>query len=512
MGNANLLNSVKVSSPGKNSFNLTHQVNMSMNAGTLCPSLVMEVIPGDSFKIGCHSLTRLQPLVTPMMSRCRVYHHYFFVPSRLLWQNWEKWITGNQGETPLPAHPYFIYGAGAALFTKLADYMGLPDAATQFVGGGANIDALPLAAYRAVYDNYYRDQNFIDSLVDPQEFILADGDNAAIASDLFQIQRRAWRHDYFTSNLPFAQKGPAVEIPIVAEFEDVSVFIDNLAGTTLTGAPSSPVVAGVTSPDVPADTLYANTSVLDVNSTTINDLRIAYRLQEWYEKQARGGSRYDENILVFFGVKTEDFRLQRPEYITGIASDVTVSEVLQTSSTDTETPQGNMAGHGYATTSGNYGHYYAKEHGWIIGIVSIMPDAMYSQGISRMWSKIDNPQQKFWPQFEHLGEQETLYREIYANGESVDDQQTWGYLPRYAEYRVLANRVAGEFRAGKSLDFWTWQRKFNARPALDRSFIECTPDYDVFAVTSDSEDHFLMEIIHDIQAIRPMGKYGTPTF
>lgn len=489
-------------------------MNTTLNAGKLIPTLVAEVVPGDSFKIGCHSLVRLQPLVSPMMSRVKVYHHYFFVPTRLLWQNWERWITGNQGDSPLPAHPFANYDA--VIQTELTDQMGLPDATGW--PGAVPIDVTPFAAYQLIYDNIYRDQNLIPATggIQPQEFYLQDGDNTAEAW-LYEMRRRAWKHDYFTSNLPFAQKGPAVEIPIVADFEDVSVFIDNVTGANLTNsvAPNPLQVAGVLSPDVSADTLYANTSTLDVNSTTINDLRVAYSLQEWYEKQARGGSRYDENILVFFGVKTEDFRLQRPEYITGISSDVTISEVLQTSaSDDTTTPQGNMAGHGYSTTSGNYGRYYAKEHGWIIGITSILPDAMYSQGIARMWTKFDNPQQKFWPQFEHLGEQETLNQEIYAQGVPGtafnQDQGTFGYLPRYAEYRVLNNRVAGQFKT--SLAHWVWQRKFSALPALEQSFIDCTPDYDVFAVTDTEEDHFLLTVVHDLMANRPMGKYGTPTF
>lgn len=508
MGNANLLNSVKISTPKKNVFNLTHMVNMSLNAGWLCPSLCMEVIPGDSFKIGCHSLTRLQPLVTPMMSRVRVYHHYFFVPSRLLWQNWEKWITNNQGEDPLPAHPFFGYNQNEYDASRLWDYLGFPRPDTLAVAPQA-VDAMPLAAYQLIWDNYYRDQNLIDPYVQPQAFPLSDGSNDT--TDHSDLRKRAWRHDYFTSNLPFAQKGPAVEIPVIADFPDVSVFIDNVSGTTLTGAPISPVVGGVTSPDVPADTLFARTSTLDVNSTTINDLRVAYRLQEWYEKQARGGSRYDENILVFFGVKTEDFRLQRPEYITGISSDVTISEVLQTSQTETDSPQGNMAGHGYSTTSGKYGRYYAKEHGWILGIVSILPDATYSQGLPRQFSKFTSPTQKFWPQFEHLGEQATLNKEVFLKGDDTIDNATFGYLPRYAEYRVLNNRVAGQFKDA-SLSHWVWQRLFGDTPALNRDFIECTPNYDVFAVTSAAEDHFLMEIVHDISAVRPMGKYGTPTF
>lgn len=450
-------------------------------------------------------------MVAPMMQRVREYQHYFFVPFRLLWANWSKYITGNEGAA-LPAFPFFWMNDINCELKSLSDYLGLPIVPTGGYTDPPAVSAMFHAAYQLTWDRYYRDQNLIAQIVPDQGFPLVDGDNSS-SSTLFSKRRRAWRHDYFTSCLPFAQKGSPVEIPVVANFEDVGVYVNNFTGANLTNSlPPNPLqVAGhPATPPIPADTMFAATSDLDVQATTINDLRVAYSLQEWLEKQARGGSRYDENILVFFGVKTEDYRLQLPEFIVGTSTDIFISEVLQTSSTDGTSPQGNMAGHGFATTSGKYGSYYCKEHGIILGIKSIIPEATYQQGIPRQFLKIDDPYQFFWPQFEHLGEQEILSKELFTTGIAADDNETFGYLPRYAEYRVANSRVSGEFRT--SLNFWHWGRIFAARPVLDQAFIECNPDYRPFAVTSELEDHFLCDHVHDISAVRPMGKYGTPTF
>lgn len=474
---------------------------MSLNAGYLVPTLALECVPGDSFKLGCQSLFRTAPLVAPMMHRVDVTMHYFFVPWRILWPNWENYITNTEVGGVLPAFPYINFDNANA--NELTDYMGLP---TPLNANETRVSAMPFAAYQMIYNEFYRDQN----LIDPVEFELVDGVNDA-NPDLLELRRRAWMHDYFTSALPFAQKGDAVEIPVVANFEDVSVLVDNLGGAGLTNnvAPNPLLVAGKVSADVPDDTLYAETSTLDVESTTINDLRIAYRLQEWLEKSARGGSRYSENILSFFGVKPQDFRLNRPEYITGTKSPIVVSEVENNTGT-VDAPQGALAGKGLSITGGKYGNYYCNEHGYIIGICSIMPKTAYQQGIPKHFLKITDPFELYWPQFAHVGEQTVQNMEIYLAGNQAQDFGTFGYQPRYAEYKFLNDRVAGEFR--DSLDFWHWGRIFATAPALNQEFIECNPDYRPFAVTTTTVDHFYAQILHEISAVRPMPKFGTPTF
>lgn len=499
MSKTNLLNSIKLTKPGKNRFDLTHDVKMSLNPGLLYPTLALECVPGDSFKIGCESIFRLAPLVAPMMHRVDVTMHYFFVPNRLVWENWENYITNTEVGGTLPAFPYF--GFNNVTNTPLCDYFGLP---TPLNANDQNISAMPFSMYQLIYNEFYRDQNLIDEI----DFMLLDGDNTA-NSELFDMRRRAWEHDYFTSALPFAQKGAAVEIPVVANFEDVNVYLNDAFGTTLTATPANILVGGKPSTEVPDDTLYADTSELDVESTTINDLRVAFRLQEWLEKSARGGSRYSENILSFFGVKAQDFRLNRPEYITGTKSPVVISEVLNTTGT-VDAPQGEMAGHGVSVTSGKYGNYYCMEHGYIIGICSIMPKPAYQQGIPKHFLKINDPFEFFWPQFAHVGEQEVQNMEIYFSGNAVTDQAVFGYLPRYIEYKYINNRVSGDFRT--SLNFWHWGRIFASVPGLNQAFIECDPDYRVFAVTDPGVDHFYAQILHNIQAVRPMPKFGTPTF
>ena len=255
---------------------------------------------------------------------------------------------------------------------------------------------------------------------------------------------------------------------------------------------------------------------LKTSPTTINDLRRAFRLQEWLEKAARGGSRYTEWLRVMFGVNSPDKRLQRPEYITGSKSPVVVSEVLNTTGSfeagdpnnPTSAPQGNMAGHAVSVTSGNYGKYYCEEHGYIIGIMSVMPKPAYFQGIDRHFLKIADPTQYYFSSFANIGEQEVYNNEIYAY--TTAGNGTFGYIPRYAEYRYQANRVCGNFRT--NLDFWHQARKFDNPPQLNEVFIKCDPDKRIFAVTEDETNSLYCQVFNKIMSVRPIPKYGTPTF
>jgi hypothetical protein len=501
----NLFNSIKLTKPKKNVFDLTHDVKLSANMGNLTPILTMECVPGDKFDLSCESLIRFAPLVAPVMHRMDVTMHYFFVPNRILWDNWEKFITDANSEHVAP----FINARGnlqTADQKKFLDYMGVPPTPNTATADYP-ISALPLAAYQCIYNEYYRDQN----LIAPVDYKLVDGNQYLKSSSFFNglqtMRKRAWEHDYFTASLPFAQKGAAVDIPIGLVEGDLPVYLNSSNGTTLNGSPASVNVGaqgGRT--DVPADSLYADTSNATIEPTTINDLRRAFRLQEWLEKNARGGTRYIENILTHFGVKSSDARLQRPEYITGVKSPVVISEVLQTGQSDT-TPQGNMAGHGISVSSGRAGSYFCEEHGYIIGIMSVMPKTAYQQGIPKTYLKNDSLDY-FWPSFANIGEQPVLKQELYAYTGNANE--TFGYVPRYAEYKYMPSRVAGEFRT--SLDYWHLGRIFDTEPNLNQTFVECNPTQRVFAVEDPATDHLYCHILNKITAVRPMPKYGTPMF
>ena len=505
----NIFNSVQVEKPKKNVFDLSHDVKMSMKMGNLTPVLVTECVPGDSFQIGCDSLIRFAPMVAPVMHRMDVSVHYFFVPNRLTWDNWEKYIVDANSPHPLP-YVTAADGSGSwpAYAQKFADYMGVPP--IQSGGSSQQLNALPFAAYQAIYNEYYRDENLISEV----DYKLIDGNNFVTLADvsrLMTMRKRAWEHDYFTASLPFAQKGTAVDIPIGSIDNDVAVNWNSLenahTAVTYDGTNSQTIGASAGVSTLGTPEMIAKTSDIDIQPTTINDLRRAFRLQEWLEKNARGGTRYIENILMHFGVRSSDKRLQRPEYITGLKTPVIISEVLNTSATAQE-PQGNMAGHGVAVSTGKYGNYFCEEHGYIIGIMSVMPQPAYQQGIPKTYLKTD-PLDFFWPSFAHIGEQPVTNNELF--GYTPTAQDTFGYVPRYAEYKYQASRVAGDFRT--VLDYWHLGRIFATQPALNQAFIECDPSQveRIFAV-QDGEDNLYCQIMHKIKAVRPMPKFGTPNF
>lgn len=490
--------SVQVQRPRGNWFDLSHDLKFTTKMGQLTPILIQECIPGDVFKGRSENLIRFAPLVAPVMHSIAVYTHYFFVPNRLVWDNWEKFITANNGKNNVPAVPGMEVQVEK---NDLSDYLGLP------IGLVPGISPIPHAAYQLIYNEYYRDQNLQAEV----PCSLSDGVNNSPV-ELNVLRTRAWQHDYFTSALPFAQKGEAVQIPL-AGLNDVRVYRqDDTPGTTSWDSDPSGSTTLVADrneqPGTQVGQLWADTSSMAADAATINDLRRAFRLQEWLEKMARGGSRYIEQIYVHFGVKSSDARLQRPEFLGGARAPVIISEVLQTSES-AETPQATMAGHALSAGSGRKFNYRCEEHGYIIGIQSIMPTTAYQQGIPRHFSRASHLDYA-WPSFAHIGEQEIFNQEIFYDEADGDvNNQVFGYIPRYSEYRYTPSRVAGEFR--DTLAFWHLGRIFENRPHLNADFIKCNPRTDIFAVNADDNQNLWCHTFHDVKAFRLLPKYGTPT-
>lgn len=502
MANKNLFQKIQLRSLPRNVFDLSHDVKMTGKMGELMPILVMDVVPGDKVNIGCESLIRFAPMIAPVMHRYNATIHYFFVPNRILWDNWEKFITDPQTAIVPP----FIRIAGYTTDEqkRLLDFMGVPPSSTTAAGTAEDINMLPCAAFQAVYHEYYRDQNLIAEF----NYKCIDGDNGGNA-ELLKMRRRAWEHDYFTSALPWAQKGAQISIPLG------DVVLKEAPTTTAPGfvelGAHTPLADGAVSTSGSSGTItaggqqgaYDPRGSLEVDNATITDLRRAFKLQEWLEKAARAGSRYTEHIMAFFNVRPQDARLQRPEYITGVKTPIIVSEVLNT--TGETLPQGNMAGHGVGVMQGYGKGYFCQEHGWIIGVMSVLPLPAYQQGIERQWLR-KTPLDYYYEQFAHIGEQEVTRKEIFAF--STDGDVPFGYVPRYSEYKYKPSRVVGDFRT--NLDYWHSGRIFATPPELNQTFIECQTDDRIFAVTDPEEDKLYIQVYNKIKATRPMDYYGSP--
>lgn len=515
---ANIFNSIFNRKVRSSNFDMTYDHKLTMQMGNLVPVHVQDVLPGDRIRQSCEVMIRFAPLLAPIMHKVDCYVHFFFVPNRLLWPRWEEFITSGDTGQDNPVHPFLHLDTGPNVGT-LYDYLGIP----MWTGVTHDINALPFAAYQFIWDAYYRDQN----LQAPFDRVLYDGNNNGRSFDV--LRKRAWQHDYFTSALPYAQKGDPVSIPI-GNFNDVNVYYDPSVGLSQVmnyydgsgmPTPGQNLVTGTTTTEGtritdstgkginidPRGTLKADTSELVETSTTIADLRNAFRLQEWLEKNARGGTRYVESLLSHFGVRSSDARLNRPEYLGGARTPVVISEVLQTSSTDATSPQANMAGHGISVGAGKAFDYRVEEHGWILGIMSVMPNTAYFQGIPRMFSR-KSRLDYYWPTFQHIGEQAVLNKELFAA--TAQGDEVFGYVPRYAEYKYIPSRVSGDFKT--SLKYWHMAREFSTLPALNSDFIVADPTERIFAVTDPDIDKLWCHCFHNINMWRKMDKYANPSF
>jgi len=480
--------------PSRSVFNLSYEKKFTCDMAELIPILCDEVVPGDILEIGSEQLIRFQPMLAPILHEVNVYTHYFFVPYRLLWDEWEDFITGGVDGDLTPTLPVFAPPTDWATDTAkgtLWDYFGFPVGLTSDPGVSPMV--FPWNAFNFIYNEFYRDETLIDEVV-------LDNNNV-----LF----RAWEKDYFTSALPFQQRGTAPAIPLSgttsAVFEDGGSAGGIEAQFTLNAPSGFPALTTNTA-------TAANRNTIDLSTAetfNVADLRLAFQIQKWLERNARAGARYTEFLLSHFGVAPRDSRLDRPEYIGGSKVPCIVSEVLQTSGTAgdtgyTDTPQGNLAGHGIVVDRKFAGKYRAEEYGLVMGIMSVMPRSAYQQGINRQWlrrTKYDF----FFPEFANLSEQAVENAEIYVtDGDSAVNTSLFGYQGRFDEMRFKPNLVCSEMR--DTFDYWHLARKFDALPTLSPEFINCDVEAEglkrIFAVQD--EDTLIVNFANIVKAIRPL--------
>lgn len=573
-----IFNSVKIKNRKRVPFNLSHTVRLTTEFGRLTPIMCEPVLPADKFKLSTVLSVQFAPMTFPVMERFKAYVHYFFVPNRLLWNHWEDFITGGESGIEEYAYPVIKAGDNLEAFSgfvstsnfgfgSLFDYLGFPavDVNDPNYGGFDSLDAypkyfdaLPFKAYQLVWNEWYRDQNLEDEFdIRPDlDGVQSPNGDGYLENGLMKLRYRAWRKDYFTSALPDPQRGPDVTLPLVGDYEitgegniplTVNGYQDpedpNITramvwrqvesyqqAATPRSVPASQIEApgdgapipgdpvvykGNVNAGVVANSLSLNNPTEDgVRSATINEVRRAFAIQRVYELCARVGGRYMENILGNFGVRAGDARLQRPEYLGGSVVPITVGDVLQTSESG-ETPLGMPAGIAGGTGQVKEFTKHFTEHGWIIGILSIVPEACYMQGIPRKFLKRD----RFdfaWPLLANLGEQEIQSQELYFDFGATDEQnkQGFGYAPRYSEYKFGVNSIHGDFR-GNLADFHD-ARIFSSRPALNAEFVTVKPSGNdsglnrIFAVTGENYDHLWVNLYNDCRVLRKLPKYGTP--
>lgn len=535
-------------------FDRSHVYKTTFNEGQLIPYFVDEVIPGDTFTLNPVEFCRLATPVVPFMDNIYIESFFFFVPSRLVYDKWVN-LCGEQ-ENPEDSTDYLVPTVTLTgdMTNKLPDYMGIACASGTF--DNISVNCLPFRAYWLIWNEWFRDENLQKSVKvskgETNTVLDSMGQSTANpnygfpsgVTDWYDPAPRGKRYDYFTGALPWPQKGPAVDLPLGGQapvYGNGALALNfgaaGTAGLSLYESPNSHTGARVnlsgnngsatgstgtgsfvnnvtsalgglpTKESGYATGVYADMS--NVSSITINSLRQAFMLQRYYEIDARGGTRYTEKLQAHFGVTNPDARLQRPEFLGSHSSMMNINPVTQTSSTDSTTPQGNLAAYGL-----NAQRYHAftksfSEFGYVIGLINVRADLTYQQGVNKMWLRSD-VLDFYWPSFAHLGEQVIQNIEIYCQGNDAD-KKVFGYQERYAEYRYKPSLITGQFRSTykEPLDIWHLSQKFATLPTLSDEFIQDHPPISrVVAVPS--YPHFLLDVKFNLKCIRPMPMYGIP--
>lgn len=486
----------------RNKFSLSHHKLLTCNMGELVPIGLVEVLPGDSIQMATSALVRCSPLLTPVMHPVDVRIHHWYVPHRLVWDDWENFITGGPDGNNASVAPTISTGGGGVAVSSLADYLGIPTGVAS-----KSYSALPTRGYQMIWRDWYRDQD----LETAPTIDLTDGADTTTTTTL---QNCDWEKDYLTSSRPWEQKGPSITIPlgtsapVTRTSNAVAVGWLKTGTNTAAAAGAVGMTAGAQLHDVggidlsidPRGTLTADLSA--ASAANVNLLREAFALQRYEEARARYGSRYTE-YLRYLGVRSSDARLQRPEYLGGGRNTIQFSEVLQTGGTSAgaQTGVGNLAGHGLAATRSNRFRRFFEEHGYVHSFMSIRPKTMYIQGLRRTFSRATK--EDYWQkELEHIGQQQVLNQEVYLA--HATPAGTFGYQDRYDEYRREESWVSGEFRS--TLNMWHFARSFASDPALNATFVKCVPSETPFAVNSTNTMWIMAK--HSIQARRMLAPIG----
>lgn len=545
---------IKALRPGRSVFNLNYEKKFDCDMGKLIPVACEEMVPGDTFKISNECVIRFQPLVAPILHEVNCYVHYFFVPTRLICEDWENFITGGVDGDDATILPRFGYdsdqleSAEAVGPHSLYDYFGFPVISKS--GGGYTYPgedtvegtpaynyrplAFPWRGYAKIYNEYYRDETLQEEV---------DLDNV-------KVLNRNWTKDYFTSALPFPQRGQTLALPIVGSTSAVwdnsidaisyfgtfsnSIGENKLYTSSLSSSPDASIKVNRSNQATSGYPYFSsigkdrlNNNIVDLGQTSsvsINKLREAFQIQKWMERNARGGVRYQEFLLSHFGVSATDQRLQRPEYIGGSKSPILVSEVVQTAqgtsgSIGPATPIGRLAGKAITADRNYIGSYTASEFGYLYAIMSVMPKPSYQNGVAKQWLR-SSRYDFYFPEFSHLGEQPVMEEEIYAlpgdstytptEGDPIGNATIFGYQARYNEMRMNQNMVCGNLR--NTLDYWHCGRQFDTPPSLNSDFITCDASHDdlkrIFEV--ETEPGLIVNFANIITGIRPIPKFGEP--